>query len=338
MYALAMVTAATLTNLLMCLNTGKNLLLGQVTKFSDPQTVGAASQAARPDQDSAGCKVPQPVKGLELTPDALLKSIDDGDSVLVSSLLAAGVDANSKDKRGLTAIMIASGVQLSDHAIGGGYSQTKRSSRAALEIVRALARYGADVQAEDRIGITALHVAAAAGNLDIAEMLIDFGADVNKGDRNGTTPLMEAALCNEQTLVLKFLLERGANINAKGANASSALVYSAAAGHPDVFRFLIADGADVSAGDAGGPGALMEAASHGHAEIVEILLDLGVPVNGQNERGYTALMFAAFNGREGAIKTLLRRGARKDLVNGLGETASSIAAARNFADAVKLLE
>lgn len=230
MYAVAMVTAATLTNLLMCLNIGKNLLLGQVTVFSNAQTAGAVSQPARPDQDSAGRKAPQRVKALELTPEALLKSIDDGDSVLVSSLLAAGVDANCKDKRGLTAIMIASGVQLYDHAIGGGYGLAKRSSRAALEIVRALVGYGADVQAEDRNGITALHLAALSGNFEIAGTLIAFGADVNQGDRNGTTPLMEAALCNDQTLVLKLLLERGANINAKGAGVASALVYTAAAG------------------------------------------------------------------------------------------------------------
>jgi len=54
--------------------------------------------------------------------------------------------------------------------------------------VRALLEAGADPDAAQNAGITALHAAAMTGNVAIADALLDAGADVTLADDEGTTP------------------------------------------------------------------------------------------------------------------------------------------------------
>ncbi len=56
-------------------------------------------------------------------------------------------------------------------------------------IVRAFLVKGADVDARDRHGATALIWAAAGGDLDSVRLLIDFGADVGAADGDGATAI-----------------------------------------------------------------------------------------------------------------------------------------------------
>lgn len=58
------------------------------------------------------------------------------------------------------------------------------------EKVQALLEVGADVDAKDEDGITALWAAAAGGHTDIVRTLLDGGADVNTRTNNGLTALM----------------------------------------------------------------------------------------------------------------------------------------------------
>ncbi|WP_353276290.1 ankyrin repeat domain-containing protein [Wolbachia endosymbiont (group B) of Villa cingulata] len=58
-----------------------------------------------------------------------------------------------------------------------------------------------------------LHRAVQGGNLDIVKFLVDRGADVDSKNKDGRTPLHDAALEGHNGVV-KTLLERGANVNA----------------------------------------------------------------------------------------------------------------------------
>jgi len=49
------------------------------------------------------------------------------------------------------------------------------------------------VDAADKNGRTALHVAAANGHFQVVEELLSWGADVNKAAKGGQTPLHTAA-------------------------------------------------------------------------------------------------------------------------------------------------
>jgi len=83
------------------------------------------------------------------------------------------------------------------------------ASETGPEVVRALVRAGADVNACGGVTrATALHMAARRGHAEIARALLDSGAAVNARDRKGDTPLQRAVNCRKNG-VSQLLLERG---------------------------------------------------------------------------------------------------------------------------------
>jgi apoptosis-stimulating of p53 protein 1 len=62
-------------------------------------------------------------------------------------------------------------------------------------------------------GLTALHNAVCASNMDCIKFLVEFGCNINYSDNDGWTPLHCAASCNN-FLIVKFLIEHGACIYA----------------------------------------------------------------------------------------------------------------------------
>ena len=57
-----------------------------------------------------------------------------------------------------------------------------------VDVVKVLLAAGADVEAKDEDGRTALHRAARAGHGDIVKVLIEGGADVEAQEKDGRTP------------------------------------------------------------------------------------------------------------------------------------------------------
>lgn len=75
---------------------------------------------------------------------------------------------------------------------------------------------------------------------------------------------------------LKTHLDSGVDVNAKTRYGATALSYACDKGHVEVVRFLIERGADVNARDTFyGEVPLGWALSHGHAQVVKLLLDKG---------------------------------------------------------------
>lgn len=124
-----------------------------------------------------------------------------GSLPIVELLLQLEADPNARDRLGHTPLYF---VGNASHGASGA------------DIVHALARAGADVNAQERIKhCTALHMAARRGNVAVAEALLDCGADREARDKQGETPLHRAVKCGKAEMVA-FLLSRGANIYAKG--------------------------------------------------------------------------------------------------------------------------
>lgn len=111
---------------------------------------------------------------------------------------------------------------------------------------------GADVNAKDNKGRTALMVACWAGCAEIVQALIAAGADVNLQETKGGTALMHASGGGHAEPV-KALLAAGADINLTSKNGATALLLASMDGHETVVQALLADGAnvDISMGDGG---------------------------------------------------------------------------------------
>ncbi len=147
-----------------------------------------------------------------------------------------------------------------------------------VEAVRALLRQGADANAPQGDGLTAIHWAAEKGIAELAEILIYAGANVRSVTRNGGyTPLHLAA--------------RG--------------------GHAPVVETLLGAGADPAAmTTTTGVTALHLSAKAGSAEAVTALVNAGVDVDIKEEKwGQTPLIFAAGFNRLAAVEALIELGA-----------------------------
>jgi ankyrin repeat protein len=150
------------------------------------------------------------------------------------------------------------------------------------DAVKALIKDGADVNAPEGDGMTALHWAGERGDAELAATLVYAGANIGAQTRIGQyTPL---------------------HIAAKGGNAA-------------VVKVLLAAHADVAAKSSpSGVTALHLAAASGNVETINILLAAKADVNAaEHEWGQTPLIFAAAANRVDAIKVLLARGANAKL-------------------------
>ena len=198
-----------------------------------------------------------------------------------------------------------------------------------------LLRKGLDVNArDDQDGRTILMHAAWFGHLDVMRILIDKGADANAKNKNGATALILAADRGNAEIVT-FLIDKGADVNAKDGNRT-ALMLAANKGNADFVRFLIDKGADVNARDKEGT-ALILSADKGNAEIVSFLIDKGADINARDSLGYTALMKAAGRGHANIMRILLDKGADVNTRTNDGYGALTYAAGSGHTDIVRAL-
>ena len=111
-----------------------------------------------------------------------------------------------------------------------------------LARLRTLITSPADANARDEQGDAPLLYAAAVGSLEAMKLLLDKGADVNAQNAFGTTALMIAA---GDIAKVRLLVERGANVNLASKQGRTPLFIAAMSdGSADIVRMLVAKGAD----------------------------------------------------------------------------------------------
>lgn len=112
------------------------------------------------------------------------------------------------------------------------------------------------------------------GEVDTLKRLIEAGADVDARDLGGLTALM-LTVRNGHTEIVKVLLEAGADINAQDDSGETALLKAARGGQTEVVNILVTVGADVNAKNKNGDTALILAIGWGHTHIVDLLKRAG---------------------------------------------------------------
>jgi ankyrin repeat protein len=271
----------------------------------------------------------------ELGQTTLMCAANNGYLDIVKLLVEKKANLNAVNTHGQTALIYAASTLMC------------APNNGRLEIVKLLVNSGAKLDAVNNFGDTALMSAAQNGYFDIVKLLLEKGADVNAVNKDGKTAWM-IALTDE---IRTYLAEKVAETNA--------LTRAAEGGHLNLVRFLVNRGADVNAVDQSGMTALMHAAERGHFEIVELLVKHRADVNAVNKDGKTAWMIAcnddistylaknvdktnvltraAKGGHLGLVRFLVQNGADVKAVDNFGMTALMHAAERGHLGVVEFL-
>ena len=208
----------------------------------------------------------------------------------------------------------------------------------SFDEIKSLLKKGADINAKNKDGETALMKMAKWGELELVKYLVENGADVHQKDKYDETALMKVARWGELELV-KCLVENGADVHQKDNWGETVLVKAARWGHIEVVKFLAEHGADLDAKDESGRTVLMEVAEKGHLEVVKYLAEKGADMNAKDEwYGETALMKAARDGNLDMVKYLAESGADLDASDKFGKTVLDIAKNWKRYDCVMILE
>lgn len=216
------------------------------------------------------------------------------------------------------------------------------------ERVAALLREGADPDQPNDFGATPLGEAALRGDVQVMQLLLKAGADPESANHEGETALMRVARTGNVEAA-KLLLKAGARVDAReNWGQQTALIWAAAQDQPAMIRFLVDRGAKVDARSAvrdwsrrmtaeerpkdmnrGGLSALQFAARDGHIESVQALLDAGAEVDFTDPDGSTPLMLALMNGHWDTAKLLIDAGANIHLWDWWGQTPLYLAVDMN---------
>ena len=128
----------------------------------------------------------------------------------VETLRRLLLEGESPDRRGHSSFL-----RTPLHTLCAGFHDDDTEDRVAC--LRLLVDAGANPDATCRIGRTALHWAAQAGDTAIVSLLLEAGANVNAADSIGWTALHRAAhgRDRESTDCVEVLLAAGASVNAR---------------------------------------------------------------------------------------------------------------------------
>ena len=207
-----------------------------------------------------------------------------------------------------------------DMADNGGFTPLHTAIRFGhLASAKELISQGAKVNTrESEFQLTPLHSAIIDDNDDCVALLLENGADITARSGwydkplmdfssitnekpeppqpDGRTPLHWAAKGGDETLV-RLLIQRGADVNAKTFSGMSVVADAADSGHQTLVALLHQQQAQ------GCDEALIRASAKGHHGIVMFLLQKGIEPSGK------ALSEAMYAGQEAVVQSLMARSA-----------------------------
>lgn len=126
------------------------------------------------------------------------------------------------------------------------------------------------LHAIDDRGSTPLLLATYYGHIDVTKYLLDLGAEVDAKDSSGNTALMGVCFKGYEKIVA-LLVNAGANVNHVNSMGATSLIYAASFNKIGIAKILLENGADINTKDARGNTALENAKMQDAKEMVELL-------------------------------------------------------------------
>ena len=157
------------------------------------------------------------------------------------------------------------------------------------------------------VGSTALHLASGKGHVEVTRFLLDHGADGNARNMRKSTPLHEASI-GRHAEVVRVLMERGVDVTAEDDNGIDPVVLAFALGCAEVKRVFLEFGANVTGYDINRWPPLHRALFEGRTEIARDLLERGADITYNFEDSLTPLQAASAGGHAAALRVLLEHG------------------------------
>jgi len=190
--------------------------------------------------------------------DELVQAAGVGDLETVKRLIEGGVDPNSVDKHGM-------GPLLNFHPEVTGY----------------LLEHGADPNVQRNENIAPV-IVGVCGNFDCVRLMVEAGADVNRASEHNGETVLHAFAGGSNALAVRFLLEHGANPNARTK--------------PGMKTYGLWRDARVR-----GETPLHRAAAWGSSEVIQQLLDAGADPTIRDANNDTPLSWASWYLRDKSI-------------------------------------
>lgn len=271
--------------------------------------------------------------------EELIEAAAEGNLKEVQELIEKKVDLNERDEKGQTALIAAGKfgrVEVVKKLLKAGArvdgtdelneataliwvasNVTKKGARYRppmqdkLQVAQLLIRAGANVNAQNAWGGTALQWAADAGNLEIAQALVKEGAKVDLADHDGLTPLMASANYEGPNFlkIVQLLIQSKASVGLTNKRGDTALHYAAGNNFkPDNVQELLKAGAKVDAANGLGETPLMKACQTARVDVAKVLVMAGANIHAVNKEGLNVWRVANRAGYKEMIQFLERLG------------------------------
>lgn len=195
----------------------------------------------------------------------------------------------------------------------------------------------------EQAGYTGLHAAALKGDVEMIKRLAKSGANLEARDEAGRTPLHVATFKSHDAAV-KALVEAGANPNALEYSKYDIVTIAAVADDVELVKLALSLGASAKNITSPYDGTALIAAAHlGHVEVVKALIKGGAPLDHVNNLRWTALIESVVLGDGGprhvaTARALLKAGADRTIPDGAGVTPLMHAKGRGYREMIKAFE